>query len=63
MGGSCEDAGDVLNSFIARIGIPRSLGAVDIGAENFNRVAEQAMGTPWVPRNPRPIAAQIREIL
>jgi len=28
-------------------------------------MAVQAMGTPWVPRNPRPIAspAQVREIL
>ena len=43
----------------------RSLGAVNIGAENFDRMAEQAMGTPWVPKNPRPIAgpAQVREIL
>jgi len=42
-----------------------SLGAVTIGAENFAWLAEQATGTPWVPRNPRPIAgpAQVREIL
>jgi len=42
-----------------------SLGAVKIGPENFARLAEQAMDTPWVPRNPRPIAgpAQVREIL
>jgi maleylacetate reductase len=59
------DAGDVLDAFIAGLGTPRSLGAVNIGAEHFDRMAEQAMGTPWVPRNPRPIAgpAQIREIL
>jgi maleylacetate reductase len=65
MGHPREDAGDVLDAFIAGLGMPRSLGAVSIGAENFDRVAEQAMGTPWVPRNPRPIAgpAQIREIL
>ena len=65
MGHPGEDAGDVLDAFIAALGMPRSLGAVNIGAENFDRMAEQAMGTPWVPRNPRPIAgpAQIREIL
>ena len=42
-----------------------SLGAVNIGPENFVRLAKQAMDTPWVPRNPRPIAgpAQVREIL
>ena len=45
--------------------MPRSLGAVNIGAAHFDHMAEQAMGTPWVPRNSRPIAgpAQIREIL
>ena len=65
MGHPGEDAGDVLDAFIAGLGMPRSLGAVKIGPESFDRMAEQAMGTPWVPRNPRPIAgpAQVREIL
>ena len=45
--------------------MPRNLGAVKIGVESFDKMAEQAMGTPWVPKNPRPIAgpAQVREIL
>ena len=45
--------------------LPRSLGAVKIGSTSFARIAEEAMFTPWVPRNPRPIAspAQLREIL
>jgi maleylacetate reductase len=45
--------------------MPRSLGAVKIGPENFARLAEQAMDTPWAPRNPRPISnpVQVREIL
>ena len=65
MGHPGEDAGDVLDAFIAGLGMPRSLGAVNIGAESFARMAEAAMDTPWVPRNPRPIAgpAQVREIL
>ena len=65
MGHPGEDPGDVLDAFIAGLGMPRSLGAVKIGSENFARLAEQAMDTPWVPRNPRPISspAQIREIL
>ena len=60
-----EDAADVLDAFIALLGMPRSLGAVKVGAEAFDRMAEQAMGTPWVPRNPRRIdgPAQVREIL
>jgi alcohol dehydrogenase class IV len=65
MGHPGEDAGDVLDAFIAGLGMPRSLGAVRIGPESFARLAEGAMQTPWVPRNPRPIAgpAQLREIL
>jgi maleylacetate reductase len=65
MGHPGEDAGDVLAAFIAGLGMPRSLGAVQIGPEHFARIAEEAMATPWVPRNPRPITgpAQVREIL
>jgi maleylacetate reductase len=65
MGHPGEDAGDVLDTFIAGLDMPRSLGAVKIMPESFPRIAEQAMDTPWVPRNPRPIArpAQVREIL
>jgi maleylacetate reductase len=59
------DAGDLLDSLIRGLGMPRSLGAVQIGRDNFERIAVQAMATPWVPRNPRPIdgPAAVREIL
>ena len=65
MGHPGEDAGDVLDTFIRGLGMPRSLGEVKVGRENFERIAKQAMGTPWVPRNPRPIPGpeQVREIL
>ena len=65
MGYPGEDAGEVLDSLIAGLGMPRSLGAVKVGPESFARLAERAMDTRWVPRNPRPIAgpAQVREIL
>jgi maleylacetate reductase len=65
MGHPGEDAGEVLDAFIAGLGMPRSLGAVKIGPDSFDRIAAQAMGTPWVPRNPRPIPGpdQVREIL
>ena len=44
--------------------VPR-LARMGLGPEHYDRIAEQAMGTPWVPRNPRKIAgpAQVREIL
>ena len=65
MGHPGKDAGDVLDAFIRGLGMPRSLSEVKVGREHFDRIATQAMGTPWVPRNPRPIPtpAEVREIL
>jgi maleylacetate reductase len=65
MGQPETDAGDLLDRFIAGLGMPRSLHAVNIGAEHFDRIAQGATQTPWIPRNPRPIEgpAQVREIL
>ena len=65
MGQPGKDAGDALDQLIRGLGMPRSLRDVNIGAEHFDRIAEQAMHTPWVPRNPRKIEgpAQVREIL
>ncbi len=65
MGHPGEDAGDVLDRFIRGLDMPRTLSDVKIGREHFDRIAQQAMGTPWVPRNPRPIPtpAEVKEIL
>jgi maleylacetate reductase len=65
MGHPGKDAADVLDDFIRGLGMPRSLQDVRIGPEHFDRIAEQAMETPWIPRNPRKIdtPAQVREIL
>jgi maleylacetate reductase len=65
MGHPGEDAGDVLDAFIRGLGLPRSLQDVRVGPEHFDRIAQQAMKTPWVPCNPRKIdgPAQLREIL
>ncbi|MCW5747177.1 MAG: iron-containing alcohol dehydrogenase [Alphaproteobacteria bacterium] len=65
MGRPGDDAADVLDAFIAGLGMPRSLAAVKVGPEHFERIAKQAMGTPWVPFNPRRIdgPAQVKEIL
>jgi maleylacetate reductase len=65
MGHPGKDAGDVLDDFIRGLGMPRSLREVKVGPEHFDRIAQQAMATPWVPRNPRRIEgpAQVREIL
>ena len=65
MGHPGEDAADVLDDFIRGLGMPRSLREVGVGPEHFERISEQAMGTPWIPRNPRRIEGptQVREIL
>ena len=65
MGEPGKDAADVLDDFIHNLGMPRSLHDVRIGPEHFDRIAELAMATPWIPRNPRRIdtPAQVREIL
>jgi maleylacetate reductase len=65
MGHPGKDAGDLLDLFIGNLGMPRSLSAVSIGPESFDLIAEQAMATPWVPRNPRLIDGppKVREIL
>src|SRR5713226_2683054 len=52
MGHPGKDAADVLDDFIRGLGMPRSLAEVKVGREHFERIAQQAMGTPWVPRNP-----------
>src|SRR5689334_25370322 len=56
MGHPVEDAGDVLDAFIAGLGMPRSLGTVRIGPHRLARLHEAQMATQWVPRNPPSIA-------
>jgi maleylacetate reductase len=65
MGQPGRDAADVLDGFIRSLGMPRSLQDVRIDPAHFDRIAELAMATPWIPRNPRRIdsPAQVREIL
>jgi maleylacetate reductase len=65
MGHPGADAGDMLDDFIRKLGLPRSLHEVKVTPEHFDDIAKQAMATPWVPRNPRRIdgPAEVREIL
>jgi maleylacetate reductase len=56
MGQPGKDAGDVLDSFIRGLGLPRTLAEVKVTPEHFAVIAEGAMKTPWVPKNPRAIA-------
>ena len=56
---------EVLDRLIAELDMAPSLRLVKIGPESSERIAEQAMGTPWVPHIPRRIdgPAHVREIL
>jgi len=65
MGQPGRDAVDVLDDFIRALGMPRTLREVKVGPEHFEKIAEQSMATPWVPRNPRKIEgpAEVRELL
>ena len=64
-GASSADAADKLDALIAGIGMPRTLDSVNIRTEHFQMIAEGAMNTPWVPRNPRAIVGpkDVMEIL
>ena len=60
MGQPGRDASDVLDKFIRDLGMPRSLHEVNVGKQHFDAIAQAAMATPWVPRNPRKMAAPPR---
>ena len=64
-GAASGTAADLLDALITQLEMPRRLSAVGIGPEHFISISKQALNTPWVPRNPRPIksADQVIEIL
>lgn len=65
MGYPGRDAADVLDAFIRSLGMPCSLAEMRVLPEHFDSIAEQAMRTNWIPRNPRKITGptDIKEIL
>jgi maleylacetate reductase len=60
-----EDAADVLNDFIAELGLPRRLSEVGIGPEQFPTIATNAMHDRWLHKNPVKITSpeQVLKIL
>nr|WP_239155408.1 iron-containing alcohol dehydrogenase [Amycolatopsis sp. FDAARGOS 1241] len=60
-----EQAADVVRDLVRDLDLPATLGAVGVGPASEDEVAERAMSTPWVPRNPRPIDGphHVKEIL
>ena len=65
MGRPGDAAAECLHDLIKGIGMPTTLGEVGVGPEDYPAIAEGAMKTPWVPRNPREIAGPdaVAEIL
>jgi maleylacetate reductase len=64
-GRSGEPAWRVVHEFIAGLGLPRSLSAVDVRADQFEAVAKAALLDHYLHTNPRPIhgEADVLEIL
>lgn len=65
MGHAGEDAADVIERFIAELGMPRRLSEVGIGAEQFALIAANAMHDRWLHTNPVKITSpeQVLRIL
>ncbi|MFA7670469.1 MAG: iron-containing alcohol dehydrogenase, partial [Burkholderiaceae bacterium] len=64
-GRTAEEGSALVSRLIADLGMPTRLSGLDIGRNHFRDIAEHAMATAWVPRNPRPINGpeQVLEIL
>lgn len=65
LGDVSESASNLLHKLIASLGQPRGLLANGISRDAFPDIAEAALHTPWVPKNPRPItgADDVMQIL
>ncbi|CAM9933103.1 unnamed protein product [Chrysoparadoxa australica] len=65
LGDVSEPASNLLHRLIACLGQPRGLLANGISRDVFPDIAEAALHTPWVPKNPRPIkgADDVMQIL
>lgn len=51
-----QSAGDAVAQLVADLGLPATLQAVGVKAEQLDRIAEESMHDRWVHTNPRPIA-------
>lgn len=65
MGAPGERASDVLNRFIASLGMPRTLRAVNVTEADLPRLAQNCMLDDWTYSNPRKISSpdEVMEIL
>lgn len=59
------DLGDLLDAIIRALGLPRTLGEMELGKDLIPALSERALDDFWAPTNPVPLlkAEQVREIL
>ena len=56
MGRPGDAAGEVLDGFIAGLGLPRSLAAVGVAEDQYEVIAKNSMHDGWLHTNPRKVA-------
>lgn len=59
------DLGDLLDTIIRALGLPRTLNELDISRDLIPTLSKRALDDFWAPTNPVPLtqAAQVQEIL
>ena len=57
LGSPDKSAAQAVGDLVASLGLPTRLSDVGITSEAFDDIAEGALLTPWVPKNPRTISA------
>jgi len=59
------DLGNLIDSIIRALGLPRTLSEMSIGEDMIDKLAARALHDQWSPTNPVPLvkAEQVREIL
>lgn len=59
------DLGDLLDAIIRALGLPRTLGELNVSPELIPALSKRALDDFWAPTNPIPLirAEQVREIL
>ena len=65
MGRPGEPASEVVGDFIAGLGMPRSLGAVEVTPDQYALIAKNTMHDRWTHTNPRKVSgeADVIEVL
>lgn len=60
-----SDLGDILDTVIRELGMPRSLGDVGVGRDKLDALAEHSLHDRWCQTNPVPLKekGQVMEIL